>query len=94
MLVRAPFSDPRTRRSALTGAGRGSFLLRAAAGIAVAVLVSGCGTRGADGSEPLLAPPATAALEATVPVADEALSLEAPDAEPRAPLQPDETLSR
>ena len=78
----------------MTNAGRGSFLLRAGAGIAVAVLVTGCGMRGADRSEPRPAPPASAALEAPVPVADEAPSLEAPDAEPRAPLQPDETLIR
>lgn len=76
----------------MTNAGRGSFLLRAGAGIAIAVLVTGCGARGADGSEPV--PPAAAALEATVPVADEVLALQAPDAEPLATLQPDETLIR
>ena len=65
-------------------AGRGTRLLRrAGAGIAFAVLVTGCAARGADGSEPAPAPPASAALEATVP-----------DPEPRAPLQPDETLIR
>ena len=75
----------------MTKAGRGTFLFRAAAGIAFAVLVTGCGARATDGSEPV--PPASA-LEATVPVSDAALALQAPDAEPRAPLQPDETTGR
>ena len=74
-------------------AGRG-FLLRAGAGIALAVLVAGCAARGADGSEPAPAAPASAAREATAPAPDEALALAAPGAEPRAPLQPDETLIR
>ena len=72
----------------------GRLLLRAGAGIAFAVLVTGCAARGADGSEPAPAAPAAAALEAMVAVADEALAAVAPDAEPRAPLQPDETLIR
>ena len=76
----------------MINAGR-CTLLRAGAGIAFAVLVTGCAARGADGGEPVPAPPASAALEATVPVADEApRSLPMPDAEPRAPQQPDETL--
>ena len=58
----------------MTNAGRGSFLLRAGAGIAIAVLVTGCGARGADGSEPVPTRPASAALEVTVPVADEVLA--------------------
>lgn len=70
---------------------RGTLLLRAGVGLAFAVLVTGCAARGADGSGPALA---SAALQATVPAAYEALPLEAPDAEPRAPLQPDETLIR
>ena len=69
---------------AMISAGRGTLLL-AGAGMAFAVLVAGCAARGADGSEPAPAPPASTALEATAPVADEA---------PRAPLQPDETLLR
>ena len=66
-------------------AGGGPLLLRAGAGIAFAMLVTACAARGADGSEPAPTVPASAALEVTVPVADEA---------PRAPLQPDETLIR
>lgn len=99
----------------MINAGRGTFLLRAGAGLALAVLVTGCGARGADGSQPA---PASAAREATVadadeaarsrrdpedrendtsgsvrwpPLSDQAVALGAPDAEPRAPLQPDET---
>ena len=66
-------------------------LLLAGAGIALAVLVTGCGARGADGGEHA---PASAALQATVPDAAEALTLAAPDAEPRVSLQPGETLIR
>ena len=72
----------------------GRLLLRAGAGIAFALLVTGCAARGADGNEPVPAAPAAAALEAMVAVADEALAPMAPDAEPRAPLQPDEMLIR
>ena len=68
--------------------------LRAGAGIALAVLVTGCGARGADGSEPPPAPTASTAREATAPVATGAMALPAPDAAPRAPLPPDETLTR
>ena len=80
-----------TRCDAMIDAGRGTLIRSVGAGIACAMLVTGCGARGADGGEPATTPPAAAALEATVPIADEALALQAPDAEPRAPLQPDET---
>ena len=69
----------------MISAGRNTFLLRAGAGIALAVLVVGCGARVADESES--APAASASAE-------EALTLAAPGAEPRAPLRPDETLIR
>ena len=62
---------------------RARLVLRAGAGIAFAVLVTGCAAGGGDGNEPAPAPQASAALEASVPVAA-----------PRAPLQPDETLLR
>ena len=78
----------RSVRHSLT---RGTPILRAGAGIAFAVLVTGCAARGVDGGE---SAPASAAVEATVPVADRAPPLGAAEAEPRAPLQADETLIR
>ena len=79
-------------RSAHHSLIRCTRILRAGAGIAFAVLVTGCLARGADDSEPVPARPASAVLETTVPAADEAPAFQARDAEPRVPLQPGETL--
>ena len=78
-------------RRAMISAVRATLLLCAGAGIACAVLVAGCAAGGADGAP---AAPAAAAGETTLPIADEAMAREAPEAAPRAPLQPDETLIR
>ena len=79
----------------MIGAGRGNVLLLAAAvTLACSVLAAGCGARVANGTEPAATPRAAAAPAGTVPVAEEPAPQDAPDAELRAPLQPDETLIR
>ena len=62
--------------------------------LAVTVLLTGCGARPTGGAEPAAPPPAAAAPAETVRLTEEPVTEEVPQGEPRAPLQPGETLVR
>jgi len=90
----ARHSDPRPRRWTTSGAGRGGRFFAAAVTAAVTMLVTGCGAGERGGTGTAAAPPTAAVTAGRVPVAGEPAAPEVPDAEPRAPLQPGETLIR